>query len=51
MSAPTSPIRLGYVGLGNIGAPMAGRLAQWPGGLSVFDLDAAAVARLVEQGA
>lgn len=46
-----APVRLGYVGLGNIGAPMAGRLAAWPGGLTVFDLDAEAVASLVEQGA
>lgn len=52
MSAPdAAPLRLGYVGLGNIGAPMAGRLARWPGGLTVFDLDAAAVTGLVEQGA
>lgn len=43
--------RLGYVGLGNIGAPMAGRLAGWAGGLTVFDLDDDAVAKLVEQGA
>lgn len=47
----SEPLRLGYVGLGNIGAPMAGRLAQWSGGLTVFDLDADAVAKLVEQGA
>lgn len=44
-------LRLGYVGLGNIGAPMAGRLAAWPGGLTVFDLDDDAVAALVDQGA
>ena len=28
----SSPIRLGYVGLGNIGGPMAGSLAAWAGG-------------------
>ena len=43
--------RLGYVGLGNIGGPMAARLAKWPGGLSVFDLAPQAVATLVDQGA
>ncbi|MFT3900912.1 MAG: NAD(P)-dependent oxidoreductase [Gordonia sp. (in: high G+C Gram-positive bacteria)] len=43
--------RLGYVGLGNIGGPMAGRLAEWPGGLTVFDLSDEAVAKLVEKGA
>ena len=44
-------VRLGYVGLGNIGGPMAARLAQWPGGLTVFDLSDEAVERLVEAGA
>ncbi|GAA4757043.1 NAD(P)-dependent oxidoreductase [Gordonia alkaliphila] len=44
-------LRLGYVGLGNIGAPMAGRLAAWPGGLDVFDLNDEAVAALVANGA
>ncbi|MFT4201030.1 NAD(P)-dependent oxidoreductase [Gordonia sp. (in: high G+C Gram-positive bacteria)] len=44
-------VRLGYVGLGNIGGPMAGRLAAWPGGLTVFDLSDEAVAKLVDKGA
>ncbi|GAC47172.1 NAD(P)-dependent oxidoreductase [Gordonia aichiensis] len=43
--------RLGYVGLGNIGGPMAGRLAKWSGGLTVFDLEPEAVAAVVDQGA
>ena len=30
--------RLGYVGLGSMGAPMAMRLTGWPGGLVVFDV-------------
>jgi 3-hydroxyisobutyrate dehydrogenase-like beta-hydroxyacid dehydrogenase len=42
---------IGFVGLGQIGAPMAGRLIAWPGGLHVFDLRAEAMAPLVEQGA
>lgn len=46
-----SASRLGYVGLGNIGGPMAGRLAKWPGGLTVFDLAPDAVAKVVDQGA
>lgn len=46
-----SDARLGYVGLGNIGGPMAARMAKWPGGLSVFDLAPQAVATLVDQGA
>ena len=47
----SSPIRLGYVGLGNIGGPMAGSLAAWAGGLTVFDLSSDAVAKVVEKGA
>jgi len=43
--------RLGYIGLGNMGGPMAGRLAKWPGGLTVFDLEPEAVAAVVDQGA
>lgn len=49
MSAPD--LRLGYVGLGNQGAPMAKRLADWPGGLTVFDVRAEAMQPLVELGA
>ncbi|OBC05932.1 NAD(P)-dependent oxidoreductase [Gordonia sp. 852002-50395_SCH5434458] len=48
---PDTVSRLGYVGLGNIGGPMAGRLAKWPGGLTVFDLAPDAVATVVDQGA
>lgn len=47
----SSPIRLGYVGLGNIGGPMAGSLAAWTGGLTVFDLSSEAIAKVVEKGA
>ena len=32
-------VKLGYIGLGNMGAPMAKRLVEWPGGLTVFDLN------------
>ena len=32
-----SELKLGYIGLGNQGAPMAKRLVGWPGGLIVFD--------------
>ena len=42
---------VGFIGLGQIGAPMAGRLVGWPGGLHVFDLRSEAAAPLVEQGA
>lgn len=51
MTADSPTPRLGYVGLGNIGGPMAARLAKWPGGLTVFDLSDDAVATLADQGA
>jgi 3-hydroxyisobutyrate dehydrogenase-like beta-hydroxyacid dehydrogenase len=45
-----SDVRLGYIGLGNQGAPMATRLAEWPGGLIVFDMRAEAMAPFAELG-
>ncbi|MBA0049048.1 NAD(P)-dependent oxidoreductase [Mycobacteroides sp. LB1] len=44
-------MKLGYIGLGNMGAPVAQRLVDWPGGLTVFDLRPEAMAPLVEAGA
>lgn len=49
--AESASEKLGYIGLGNMGAPMASRLASWPGGLTVFDVRAGAIAPLVEAGA
>jgi len=46
MSAPA-----GFIGLGQIGAPMAGRLVDWADGLVVFDVRAEAVEPLVAAGA
>jgi 3-hydroxyisobutyrate dehydrogenase-like beta-hydroxyacid dehydrogenase len=46
-----SDIKVGYIGLGNQGAPMAKRLAQWPGGLIVFDVRTEAMTPLAELGA
>ena len=43
--------KLGYIGLGNQGAPMAKRLVDWPGGLVVFDVRADAMTPLAELGA
>jgi 3-hydroxyisobutyrate dehydrogenase-like beta-hydroxyacid dehydrogenase len=31
-------VKVGYIGLGNQGKPMARRLVDWPGGLIVFDV-------------
>jgi 3-hydroxyisobutyrate dehydrogenase-like beta-hydroxyacid dehydrogenase len=44
-------VKLGYIGLGKMGAPMAQRLLGWPGGLVVFDVRAEAMAPLAEAGA
>ena len=44
-------VKLGYIGLGNMGAPMAKRLVDWPGGLMVFDVRAEAMTPLAEAGA
>lgn len=43
--------KLGYIGLGNQGAPMAKRLVEWPGGLIVFDVRTDAMTPLAEAGA
>lgn len=42
---------LGYIGLGNMGAPMAKRLVDWPGGLVVYDVRAKAMVPFVDAGA
>ncbi len=44
-------VRLGYIGLGNMGAPKARRLIGWPGGLIVYDVRQDAVAPFAEAGA
>lgn len=51
MSPNETTPRLGYIGLGNMGAPMAKRMTDWPGGVTVFDLRAEAMTPLVEAGA
>lgn len=43
--------RLGYIGLGSMGTPMALRLAGWPGGLIVYDVREEATVPLAEAGA
>jgi 3-hydroxyisobutyrate dehydrogenase-like beta-hydroxyacid dehydrogenase len=47
----TNDVKLGYIGLGNMGAPMAKRLVDWPGGLTVFDVRTEAMTPLAEAGA
>lgn len=48
--AKTEP-SLGYVGLGNMGAPMAQQWVDWPGGLTVFDTRPEAMKPFVDAGA
>ncbi|MCZ4499337.1 MAG: 3-hydroxyisobutyrate dehydrogenase [Marmoricola sp.] len=43
--------RVGFIGLGNIGKPMALRLAAWEGGLTVFDLAPEPLAEAEKAGA
>jgi 3-hydroxyisobutyrate dehydrogenase len=42
---------VGFIGLGNIGAPMAERLLDWPGGLVVCDVRAEATEPFAAKGA
>lgn len=43
--------RVGFIGLGNIGKPMAKRLVAWEGGLTVFDIAPEPLAELAAEGA
>ena len=47
----SAPAPVGFVGLGNIGKPMAQRLLAWEGGLTVFDLAPEPLAELERAGA
>ncbi|HWF28932.1 MAG TPA: NAD(P)-dependent oxidoreductase [Mycobacterium sp.] len=47
----TENMRLGYIGLGNMGAPMAKRLVGRPGGVIVYDVRSEAMTPLAEAGA
>jgi lactate dehydrogenase-like 2-hydroxyacid dehydrogenase len=42
---------LGYIGLGNLGAPMAKRLVDSPGGITVYDIRVEALTPVTEAGA
>lgn len=50
-ASPTSVGTVGFIGLGQIGAPIAGRLLAWPGGLVVFDVRPEATEEIAGQGA
>ncbi|RBO96033.1 NAD(P)-dependent oxidoreductase [Nocardia puris] len=44
-------VRVGFIGLGNMGAPMARRLTDWPGGLVVCDARPEATEKFAAAGA
>lgn len=46
-----SPAPVGFIGLGNMGAPIARRLLSWPGGLVVCDVRPEAAEPFVSEGA
>jgi 3-hydroxyisobutyrate dehydrogenase-like beta-hydroxyacid dehydrogenase len=50
MTAPED-VKLGYIGLGNMGAPMATKMTEWPGGVTVYDIRTEAMTPLLEKGA
>lgn len=47
----TDDLKLGYIGLGNMGAPMATKMTEWPGGVTVYDIRTEAMTPLAEKGA
>lgn len=49
-TAYTGPAGVGFIGLRQIGRPMAARLAGWPAGLWVYDVDPAATTELEGAG-
>ena len=49
-TSPAGPGRVGMIGLGNMGAPMARRLVEAGHDLTVFDIDPAARDRLAARG-
>lgn len=50
-SPDDNPAPVGFIGLGNMGAPIAQQLLAWPGGLVVCDVRAQATEPFVAEGA
>lgn len=44
-------LKLGYIGLGNMGTPMAKKMSEWPGGLTVYDVRPEAMAPFADRAA
>lgn len=51
MTASSAETRLGFIGLGQIGKPMARQWSDWPGGLVVCDVNPDATASFAKRGA
>lgn len=51
MTGSVDAPRVGFIGLGNIGKPMARRLTDWPGGLVVCDVNPATLNSFRDRGA
>jgi 3-hydroxyisobutyrate dehydrogenase-like beta-hydroxyacid dehydrogenase len=49
VTAPEN-VKVGYIGLGNQGKPMARRLTEWPGGLVVFDVRPEVMTSFADRG-
>lgn len=49
-AATAEPVGVGFIGLGNIGGPMAKRLIDWPGGLTVCDVSPDATKEFADAG-
>jgi phosphoglycerate dehydrogenase-like enzyme len=47
----TGAARVGFIGLGQVGQPMAARLTAWPGGVIVHDVRAETTRPLAAAGA
>lgn len=51
MTTESTSAPVGFIGLGNMGAPIARRLLEWPGGLTVCDVRAEVTEAFVTAGA
>ncbi|WP_045823774.1 NAD(P)-dependent oxidoreductase [Williamsia herbipolensis] len=51
MTTPDTAFGVGFIGLGNMGAPIAQRFVAWPGGLTVCDARPEATEKVVAAGA
>jgi 3-hydroxyisobutyrate dehydrogenase len=50
LTADAPPVPVGFIGLGQMGKPMARRLTEWPGGLTVHDVVDATTRSFADRG-